>query len=180
MLKKDLCFASLSGEELVEFKWYMDNKPFFTSNQYIPIDRGNINPARVKEYGITPSNVHSGEEMEHVLRSVRTEKKLAIINADYLCTVKTCMNTISPMIRMLEICTEKIGECFLFINAVTEFINSKEIAEANKLITNYICTKFIYDYFPETDYVPVTPELLKYNGNKTSTKMFSFCLHLLK
>jgi hypothetical protein len=180
VLKKGLCFASLAGTDLEEFQWYRDNKPFFTANQYIAIDRKPINPNKIAEYSIPSENIYCGEEMEHVLRRIRNERKIAIINADYLCTMNTCINSIQPMLRTVECCADKIGECFLLVNAVTEIINSKEITKINDEVTSYICGDFIYDYFPDLDYVPITRNMLKYKGKSASTVMFSFCIHIIK
>ena len=191
-LKKGLSFVSLTGKEMEETKWFLNNKPFFHPEQLIAVDwrfdtrRGEIDMDIARELGVPEENIYLDYPLKYSLRTIRVKHRVAIINADLTCTtsMESMRSEVGPLTESLKRCYEKVGECFLFCNTTSDMLNKPSIPREAKVVYDWLNTRQILeDYFSEPEYRNknlLVKKWFRYNGTGSNTEMFCFGLHLNK
>ena len=191
-LLPDLCWVSLTGNEMAETKWFLKHYPFFNPEQLLAVDydgedgRGKIDPQIAAQIGVPPEHLFVDYPLKNALQMLRVRYKIAIINADLTCalTIDTIRAEVAPLIVSLKRSYDKVGECFLFVNMAAECVNIPAIKEGAEKVYEWLDSRQILrDYFDEPEYRDKNVLLENWftdKGINKTTRMFCFCLHLFK
>ena len=191
-LHSNLFWVSLTGNEMAETKWFLKHYPFFNPKQLLAVDynrdegKGQIDPQVAAQIGVPPEHLFVDYPLKNALQMLRVRYKIAIINADLTCSLMldTIRTEVAPLIVSFKRSYDKVGECFLFVNMAAECVNIPTIKPGAKEVYDWLDSRQILrDYFDEPDYRGrdlLLGEWYTGQGINKTTRMFCFCLHLVK